>query len=149
MLIRVNKKTGKKEEVSYEVFKKEYAEQRNNQIKKDVVKALQKNYKKLDDSGHAIIPPSFYVNKIGLPEEYVYQFSCKHYSKYNDYKTTLYDQNNNVIDYIFGVYNLDILKSLCFLIGWNKDKKDLFFSLWGRGSQAEVCIENINLHFKK
>ena len=38
MLIRVNKKTSKEEEVSYEVFKKEYAEERNNLIVFDMQK---------------------------------------------------------------------------------------------------------------
>ena len=149
MIVITNKQTGKKEKISYEDFRKNFQKERDEQIKKDILKALQKNYKKLSDNGHEIIAPSFFIDKIELPDEYVFQFTRKHYSKYGDYKKTMFDQNDNVLDYVFGVYNLEILKSLCEIVGWKEDKHELFFSLWGRGSQAEVCIENINKHFSK
>ena len=135
MIVITNKQTGKKEKISYEDFRKNFQKERDEQIKKDILKALQKNYKKLSDSGHDIIAPSFYIDKIGLPDEYVFQ--------------TMFDQNDNVLDYVFGVYNLEILNSLCDVIGWSEDKREMYLSLWGRGSQAEVCIENINKHFSK
>ena len=67
---------------------------------------------------------------------------------YESYKETLFDNDGSIVDYIFGVNNLDILDDLCRVIGWDNGKKSLYYSLYGRGSQAEVCIENINLHFK-
>ena len=149
MIVITNKKTGKKTKISYENFREHFQKEKDEQIKKNILKALQKNYKKLSDNGHEIIAPSFFIDKIELPDEYVFQFTRKHYSNYDDYKKTMFDQNNNVIDYVFGVYNLEILKSLCEVIGWSKDKHELYHSLWGRGSQAEVCIENINKHFSK
>ena len=149
MIVVTNKETNEKQEISFEDFRKNFQKERDEQIKKDIIKALQKNYKKLSDSGHSVMAPSFYIDKIGLPDEYVFQFTRKHYSKYHDYKQTMFDQNNNILDYVFGVYNLEILKSLCEIVGWKEDKPELFFSLWGRGSQAEVCIENINEHFSK
>ena len=148
MIIRVNEKTGKKEKISYDVFKNQYKKERYNRIKKDVIKVLQKNYKKLEDTGHGILSASFYINTVGLPEEYVLGHAHKHYSNYNNPKEILYDNNGNVVDYLYGIYNLDILQSICKMIGWHKDKLNLFYSLWGRGSKAEVCIENINLYFE-
>ena len=66
MIIRVNEKTGKKEKISYDVFKNQYKKERYNRIKKDVIKVLQKNYKKLEDTGHGILSASFYINTVGL-----------------------------------------------------------------------------------
>ena len=105
-------------------------------------------YKKLEDTGHNILSASFYINTIELPEEYVLGHVHKHYSNYSDPKEILYDKDGNVVDFLYGIYNLDILKSICEMIGWHKDKQNLFYSLWGRGAKAEVCIENINLYFK-
>ena len=148
MIVKVNEKTGKKEKISYDVFKNQYKKERYNRLKKDVIKVLQKNYKKLEDTGHNILSASFYINTIELPEEYVLGHVHKHYSNYSDPKEILYDKDGNVVDFLYGIYNLDILKSICEMIGWHKDKQNLFYSLWGRGAKAEVCIENINLYFK-
>tara|TARA_A100001515_G_C4507709_1_gene188949 strand:+ start:144 stop:602 length:459 start_codon:yes stop_codon:yes gene_type:complete len=148
MITITDTKTGKKNKYSYEDFKSKFQEDRNKQIKDEILKALETNYKKLDDTGHGIIAPCFFIKKIGLPDEYVFKFAKKHYSNYDSYKETLFDNDGNIVDYIFGVNNLDILDNLCRVIGWDKDKKSLYYSLYGRGSQAEVCIENINLHFK-
>ena len=109
MIVVTNKETNEKQEISFEDFRKNFQKERDEQIKKDIIKALQKNYKKLSDSGHSVMAPSFYIDKIGLPDEYVFQFTRKHYSKYHDYKQTMFDQNNNILDYVFGVYNLEIL----------------------------------------
>ena len=62
-----------------------YKKERYNRIKKDVIKVLQKNYKKLEDTGHGILSASFYINTVGLPEEYVLGHVHKHYSNYNNY----------------------------------------------------------------
>jgi len=46
----------------------------NMKYKELVFKALKKNFKGLIDSGHAIEDKAYYVDELGLPEEYVEQF---------------------------------------------------------------------------
>ena len=149
MITITDPKTGKETKYSYKDFKSKFQEDRNKKIKEEIVKALKTNYKKLDDTGHGIIAPCFYIREIGLPDEYVFKFAEKHYSNYESYKETLFDNDGNIADYIFGVNNLDILDDLCRVIGWDDGKKSLCYSLYGRGSQAEVCLENIKLQCEK
>ena len=96
MIVVTNKETNEKQEISFEDFRKNFQKERDEQIKKDIIKALQKNYKKLSDSGHSVMAPSFYTDKIGLPDEYVFQFTRKHYSKYHDYQTNIRKSHQKV-----------------------------------------------------
>ena len=52
MIVVTNKETNEKQEISFEDFRKNFQKERDEQIKKDIIKALQKNYKKLLKQKH-------------------------------------------------------------------------------------------------
>ena len=131
-------------------FRKYYAEKNNELIYKKIIDALKKNLHELSSSGHDIMMPSYYVSKVGLPDEYIHRFAHKHFSDYRYHTSTLYNADGSLADYIFGVNNLTILESLCSVVGWDDDLYKDYVRYNGRGRIAGVCYENLvkRLNFK-
>jgi hypothetical protein len=105
-------------------------------IKELVFKALKKNFKELSDSGHAIEDKDYYVNDLGLPEAYVDEFVTRHHSSKDNPKGMIFNEAGERLEYFDGVYNLQILKHMAWMLNRNsKDYEDGLSSL-GRGSEA-------------
>ena len=124
-------------------FRKYYAEKHNEYLSTLIIEALKKNLHELSSSGHDIMMPSYYVSKVGLPDEYVYKFAHKHLSDYRYHTSTLYNSDGSLADYIFGVNNLSILESLCNIVGWDKSLHEDYVRFNGRGRIAGVCYQNL------
>tara|TARA_R100000656_G_scaffold5125_1_gene6807 strand:+ start:27 stop:515 length:489 start_codon:yes stop_codon:yes gene_type:complete len=143
--IQVTDPDGKVYKYSYAEYKKFYQERRDKELKEEIIKALKKNFDKLEGDGHGVFKVYEYIVDIGLPEEFVVPFARKHYSDFSDYKNTLTDSNGSIMDYCWGINNLDILYALCDIVGWDKQQKDLDARLYGRGGRARVCKANLAL----
>ena len=105
-------------------------------IKELVFKALKKNFKDLSDSGHAIEDKDYYVNDLGLPEGYVDEFVTRHHSSKDNPKGMIFNAQGERLEYLDGVYNLQILKHMAWMLNRNsKDYEDGLSSL-GRGFEA-------------
>jgi len=102
-----------------------------------VLEALKKNFKELSDSGHAIGDKDYYVNDLGLPEGYVDEFVTRHHSSKDNPKGMIFShETGERLEYLDGVYNLQILKHMAWMLNRNsKDYEDGLSSL-GRGSEA-------------
>jgi len=109
----------------------------NMKYKELVFKALKKNFKGLIDSGHAIEDKAYYVDELGLPEEYVEQFVHRHHSSKDNPKGMIFNEAGERLEYLDGVYNLQILKHMAWMLNRNsKDYEDGLSSL-GRGFEAK------------
>ena len=105
-------------------------------IKELVFKALKKNFKDLSDSGHAIEDKDYYVNDLGLPEAYVDEFVTRHHSSKDNPKGMIFNEAGERLEYLDGVYNLQILKHMAWMLNpKSEDYEDGLNSL-GRGSEA-------------
>jgi hypothetical protein len=109
----------------------------NMKYKELVFKALKKNFKELINSGHAIEDKAYYIDELGLPEEYVEQFVHRHHSSKDNPKAMIFShETGKRLEYLDGVYNLQILKHMAWMLNPNsKDYEDGLSSL-GRGSEA-------------
>ena len=152
MIITTDDK-GKETKYTYSQCKKIFAEKQRKFLHKKIIEALKKNLGELSNSGHEILSPSYYITKIGLPDEFVCGLAFKHKSDYSDHKSTLYDNNGGVADYIFGVNNLSMLERLCGIVGWDKKLYQCYVDISGRGRLGGICYENLakqlNYQFKK
>jgi hypothetical protein len=101
-----------------------------------VLEALKKNFKELSNSGHAIEDKAYYVDELGLPEAYVDEFVTRHHSSKDNPKGMIFTETGERLEYLDGVYNLQILKHMAWMLNPNsKDYEDGLSSL-GRGSEA-------------
>ena len=70
MIITTDDK-GKETKYTYSQYKKIFAEKQGKFLHKKIIEALKKNLGELSNSGHEILSPSYYITKIGLPDEFV------------------------------------------------------------------------------
>jgi hypothetical protein len=106
-------------------------------IKELVFKALKKNFKELSSSGHAIEPKDYYVDDLGLPEAYVDEFVTRHHSSEDDPKGMIFShETGERLEYLDGVYNLQILKHMAWMLNPNSKEYEDGISSLGRGSEA-------------
>ena len=102
-----------------------------------VLEALKKNFKDLSDSGHAIEPKDYYVDDLGLPEAYVDEFVTRHHSSEDDPKGMIFShETGERLEYLDGVYNLQILKHLDWMLNPNSTEDADGISSLGRGHAA-------------
>ena len=148
MIIQRDPKTGKETKIKNKDFRKLFQQKMDEKLRADVLEALKKNHDKLEPCGHSIMSPMFFINEIGMPDEFVFKYTRKHYSNYRCHKETLY-VNGSIVDYIFGVNNLWMLEILSGMVGWDKDLYQEYIHKNGRGRLAGICVENIRKHFKK
>jgi len=120
----------------------------NKETKALIIKAIKKNLKELDDSGHAINKPSYYTDTLGLPSDYVKNFIKKHYSDKHNPKGMIFNDRGEVLAFSEGVYNLSILQHLAFTINPNRLYKKGQQSL-GRGSEGRLYHQAITQGIKK
>ena len=136
-------KDGKKVKIKNKDFKKYFADLMAEHSRVEILKALKENINELDGDGHSILDPEFYITKVKLPSEFVFRYSDKHYSDFRDYKSTITNTKFGVCDYIFGVYNLSMLEALCRVVGWDKELRETYSNMSGRGFMARVCLDNL------
>ena len=101
-----------------------------------VFKALKKNFKELSDSGHAIEDKDYYVNDLGLPEAYVDEFVTRHHSSKDNPKGMIFNAQGERLEYLDGVYNLQILKHMAWMLNPDSEDYQDGLSSLGRGSEA-------------
>mgnify|MGYP003125876545 CR=1 FL=1 len=101
-----------------------------------VLEALKKNFKELSNSGHAIEPKDYYVDDLELPEGYVDEFVTRHYSSEDDPKGMIFNSKGERLEYLDGVYNLQILKHMAWMLNPNSKEYEDGLSSLGRGSEA-------------
>jgi len=110
----------------------------DNKTKSLIVKAIKTNLKELSDSGHAIKAKEYYIDTLGLPTEFVERFVHTHYSSKDNPKGMIFNDRGEVLAFLEGVYNLEILRRLAFIINpKSKYYHDGLNSL-GRGSEARL-----------
>ena len=108
----------------------------DNKTKSLIVKAIKTNLKELDDSGHAIKDPEYYTDTLGLPKEFVERFIQKHYSSKDDPKGMIFNDRGEVLAFLEGVYNLQILRHLASIINPKSPYYRDGLNSLGRGSEA-------------
>jgi len=136
-------KDGKEIKLKNKEFKKYFAAAQAERVLAEVMKALKENAKELEADGHSVIPPEHYILDVKLPSEFVFSMTRKHYSDYSDFKGTLTNSKYGVMDYVFGVNNLEMLEKLAYFVGWTKGHKETYSNMFGRGSAARVAHKNI------
>ena len=113
-------------------YRKYFEEEKLKEIKEKVFESLKKNFSKLECDGHGIYFAKHYLVDLELPEDLVVPMIHKHKSRYSQgHKGIIYGDNNNILDYMYGINNLSMLYRLCSLLGAND-----YDSKHGRGSQA-------------
>jgi hypothetical protein len=101
-----------------------------------VLEALKKNFKDLSDSGHAIEPKDYYVNDLGLPEGYVDEFVTRHHSSKDNPKGMIFNEAGERLEYLDGVYNLQILKHMAWMLNPDSEDYEDGLNSLGRGFEA-------------
>ena len=115
-------------------YRKYFEEEKLKEIKEKVFESLKKNFSKLECDGHGIYFAKHYLVDLELPEDLVVPMINKHKSRYSQgHKGIIYGDNNNILDYMYGINNLSMLYRLCDLLGVTD-----YDSKHGRGSQAQV-----------
>lgn len=142
-MLTFTNKEGKEFKIKNKDFKKYFADLMAEHSRVAILKALKENVNELEGDGHSINDPEFYITKVKLPSEFVFENTSKHYSDFSDYKSTISNSKFGVCDYVFGVNNLYILEDLCRVVGWDKDLRESYVNKTGRGFMARVCLDNI------
>lgn len=93
---------------------------------------------KIVDDGHTIFRPDFYEPHFSLDELRQAGLVERYESDFSSGKTTIYDNDGNPMDYVYGVYNLTFLYWLAKKLGVTGYRE-----CFGRGSQARAIVEAI------
>ena len=108
----------------------------DNKTKSLIVKAIKTNLKELDDSGHAINNTEYYTRTLGLPRDFVERFVQLHYSSKVNPKGMIFNDRGEVLQFLEGVYNLQILRHLASIINPKRPYYRDGLNSLGRGSEA-------------
>lgn len=102
---------------------------------KQIKTALEQKFE-LDGDGWTIYKPQFYYN-MGLPKEFVDQFNERHDSG-NTFKSTITNDDGEVLKFTMGVYNLTILYGIAKELGCETGSPFI-----GRGYTARWLVDQI------
>lgn len=100
---------------------------------------IEKLLETIGGDGHTIWKPSILK---GFSEAIQERFIRKVKSNKKDYKSTIFDNNGNVLDECEGIYGLSLLGTICNDLGLDYDSKI------GRGFQARCYTESIEKWLK-
>lgn len=98
---------------------------------------------KLVGDGHSIFRPSFYEPHFSLDELKDAGLIQRYESDTSNPKSTIFDSEGNVMEYLYGVYNLSFLYWLARQLNVTEYRE-----CFGRGSQAQALVDAIQLVLK-
>jgi hypothetical protein len=91
--------------------------------------------------GHRIEDKKWMIEQ-GLDEDVAEHFTTRRWSDRSDYKSSLFDNDGNAVDFIEGIYGSSLLYFIADTFKLKYDSKS------GRGSQAYSIRDAIEKHFK-
>jgi NurA-like 5'-3' nuclease len=104
--------------------------------KEEILEVLKKSFQDLEADGHTIMDPQFFI-ELGFDKEFVDTITDRIESG-DDYKSTIFDNDGNPVEYMDGVHYLNFWSHLCKLVS-----PDFYTDKMGRGFRARAFYTEV------